>query len=82
VTHVELWHSIDADDATESLESCAHGLGADEAAHRLDEHGLNQLEGGEGPGKLTILVNQSRSPLISVLLIAGIVATGLPRRSP
>jgi magnesium-transporting ATPase (P-type) len=68
------WHALDPDEVAGALDSDEEGLDADGARQRLNEHGPNELETDEGPGALAILANQFRSPLITILLVAGIVA--------
>jgi calcium-translocating P-type ATPase len=68
------WHAQEPQAAAQALDTGEDGLAADDAARRLDEHGPNTLEEDTGPNAITILVNQFRSPLIVILLVAGVVA--------
>ena len=49
------------------------GLSSQEVSRRLEEHGQNIFEASESSGKLKIVIDQLMSPLILVLIVAGIV---------
>lgn len=53
--------------------SLSEGLSTQEAASRLSAYGRNALKSSEGPGKLRTFLNQLKSPLIFILIAAGIV---------
>jgi magnesium-transporting ATPase (P-type) len=67
------WHAESAGDVVDRLGSGDAGLSTDEAGHRLDVHGPNQLEEEPPPHPLVVLVRQFRSPLIYILLAAAAV---------
>jgi magnesium-transporting ATPase (P-type) len=67
------WHAEAAGDVVEQLGSGDAGLSADEASHRLEVHGPNQLEEEPPPHPLMVLLRQFRSPLIYILLAAAAV---------
>ena len=73
-TAVTTWHTLDGAEAVERLESDARrGLDPDDAARRLDEHGPNVLREAERtPGWVTLL-SQFQSPLIYILMLAGLL---------
>ncbi len=50
-----------------------NGLSAQEAKNRLDEYGRNTFEASKKTGKIKIFLNQLKSPLVLVLIIAGLV---------
>ncbi len=56
------------------LGSTASGLSADEAAHRLDQHGPNRLAAGEGGNALRLLLRQYESPLVLILVFGALVS--------
>jgi P-type Ca2+ transporter type 2C len=56
----------------EGLESAKEGLSSQEAKQRLEKHGKNELPGKKPPSFLKVLLHQFKSPLIYILLIAGI----------
>jgi magnesium-transporting ATPase (P-type) len=70
-------HSVDIDQAIASLQSSAHGLCHGEAQRRLDAIGPNSLPRGEPPTLLAVFLQQFKSPLIYVLLIAALVSLAL-----
>jgi Ca2+-transporting ATPase len=59
--------------ALSELGASEHGLTEDEARERLSQAGPNRLAEGERIGLLKIVLNQFRSPLIYILLIAAVV---------
>jgi magnesium-transporting ATPase (P-type) len=68
------WHAMPLEEVIDHLSSDAeHGLSADESARRLEEHGANELQGDEGTPWWTTLLDQFRSPLITILLAAGVL---------
>lgn len=68
------WHSLGEEDALKRLESSREGLTQREAARRLAEYGPNQLPVKKPPTLLVIFIHQFLSPLIYVLLAAGVIA--------
>ncbi|MBI3978599.1 MAG: HAD-IC family P-type ATPase [Chloroflexi bacterium] len=68
------WHQISVDQALAQLETGWEGLSDQEAARRLAQLGPNELAAEERPLPLAIVLRQIRSPLISILIAAGIVA--------
>jgi magnesium-transporting ATPase (P-type) len=64
---------LDADALVEELRSGRDGLSGAEAARRHEAFGPNELEVSGGKSPLVVLLNQFRSPLITILLIAAAV---------
>jgi magnesium-transporting ATPase (P-type) len=63
------WHGLQADDLFQRLDTDPHtGLSSDEARHRLETHGPNQLTPARGIGPIKRLSLQFHQPLIYVLL--------------
>jgi magnesium-transporting ATPase (P-type) len=68
------WHAMAVDEVAEALAvSTIDGLSPEEASERLAEHGPNELVAEEARGNLEILIAQFTSPLIYILLVAGVV---------
>ena len=67
-------HAYSAEHLLSKLHSSRHGLSSQEARLRLDQYGRNTLPQPKSPGLLLIFVNQFRSPLIYVLLLAAVVS--------
>lgn len=71
---VTLWHSLGAEEIFRKLASSSRGLDTEEAATRLHEYGKNILPTRKPPGLAEIVLHQFKSPLIYILLIAGIIS--------
>ncbi|WP_284740563.1 cation-translocating P-type ATPase [Amycolatopsis sp. RTGN1] len=72
--HPEAWHAQPPAAVAERLGvDPSRGLGADEAAERLNRFGANAVTAPSGPGLLLRLLRQFHDPLIYVLLLAGAV---------
>ncbi len=68
------WHALPADDAAEKLASPDGGLPDAEVARRREIFGENALPQKRPPTVLEIFLRQFTSPLIYVLLVAGIIS--------
>ncbi len=75
--HSEAWHSLTKDKLREILDTDLEGLNGEEAERRLQEFGRNTLPAPEPPSLLEVILHQFKSPLIYVLLAAGIVALAM-----
>ncbi len=72
------WHALEAAEAAVRLGVDPHvGLTADEAAERAAVHGPNALAAEPERSSLDIALAQFRSPLIAILLVAGVVTIAL-----
>ncbi|MEX2144860.1 MAG: HAD-IC family P-type ATPase [Candidatus Spechtbacterales bacterium] len=71
-TQKQFYH-ISSDKVLENLKTSRRGLSDKEAQKRLEEIGPNVLEEKERITNLQILLNQFKSPLIFILLVAGSV---------
>ena len=69
--------ALDADGALAELGSGPRGIAAAEAERRLQRFGPNELPEERPTGAATIAIRQFRSPLIYILLIAGLVTVAL-----
>lgn len=67
------FYKLTHDAIFEHLHTAEKGLSEKEARRRLEVHGLNVIEETEGRGLLGIFLSQFKSPLIFILLIAGIM---------
>ncbi|KUG20327.1 MAG: HAD-IC family P-type ATPase [Methanomicrobiaceae archaeon] len=72
--HAVPWHALREDEVMQKLQSSLQGLTEDEAAERLEEYGKNALPAHLPPTLLRIFLRQFASPLIYVLLAAGIIS--------
>ncbi|HPS21833.1 MAG TPA: HAD-IC family P-type ATPase [Methanoregulaceae archaeon] len=68
------WHALDEDEIYSYLETSRGGLAAEEAGIRLAQYGPNILPARKPPGVLAIIVHQFKSPLIYILLAAGLIS--------
>jgi magnesium-transporting ATPase (P-type) len=68
------WHALEVPEVAERLDvDLDEGLTTDDAGHRLDEHGPNELATEEPRSDLEIVLAQFKSPLIYILLVAAVV---------
>ncbi|RQH02423.1 cation-translocating P-type ATPase [Natrarchaeobius oligotrophus] len=67
------WHSRPLEDVYAALETTDRGLDPAEARRRLEREGANEIEAGEGITPLQILVEQYKTALIWVLVVAAAV---------
>ncbi|MFC1700625.1 cation-translocating P-type ATPase [Patescibacteria group bacterium] len=73
----EQWHSLPIEKVFIKLKSRLEGLSPGEVKERLSKSGLNKLPEEIPPSKLILFIRQLASPLIYILLIAGIVTFAL-----
>jgi magnesium-transporting ATPase (P-type) len=71
------WHALHDADVLARTRSCRQGLTSGEAAARLGQYGPNLLPGKSPPGLATIFVHQFLSPLIYILIVAGLVSLAI-----
>lgn len=72
------WHSLRADDTIKKLETeLEQGLSSQEAGERLNKYGHNQLQEKSRPSFLALVLNQLKSFVIGVLLVASIISAVL-----
>jgi magnesium-transporting ATPase (P-type) len=71
------WHALETAEVQRKLRSTAEGLAPFEAAERLIEYGPNALPAARPPGLPRIVLHQFLSPLIYVLLVAGVVSLAI-----
>jgi Ca2+-transporting ATPase len=66
------WHSMNTGEVLESLNSGPNGLTEEEAKHRLQEYGLNELVTEKRATPLKLLLTQFKNILIVILIVATI----------
>lgn len=67
------WYQLSVKEVLQRLEASENGLSNAEAKQRIAHYGPNKLAEEEKISKLKILLHQFTSPLIYILLIAGVV---------
>ena len=68
------WHSKSIGEVLTSLNSHKNGLSKEEAKNRLMEYGPNEIKSEEGITPITIFINQFKSILIIILIIAASIS--------
>ena len=71
---VKAWHNFSIKEAFEKLKTRMDGLSEEEALKRLKRFGLNEIPSEKSFSKIKVFLNQFKSPLIYILIIAGVVA--------
>jgi len=69
-----LWHSKSIEEVLESFNSDRRGLSKEEAYDRLMKYGLNELKSEERVTPFTIFINQFKSILIIILIVAAVIS--------
>ena len=77
----EAAHSQDVEETFKAVGSSPDGLQRDEAAERLQRFGRNALPTAASASLLGVFLRQFLSPLIYVLLVAGVVSLALGERT-
>ncbi len=72
-TKSDNWHSLNIKEVLHSLKSSKLGLSTEEAEKRLKKYGKNKLPKKKKFSQLEIALNQLKSPLVYILLIAALV---------
>ena len=67
------WYQKEIEETIHSLESSLEGISEAEAKVRIQKYGPNKLAEDVRTSRLKILLNQFRSPLIYILVVAGVV---------
>ena len=68
------WHTLEATDVLKLLTASEQGLRIDEAHSRLEKFGPNALPKKGAPSVAEVFLRQFKSPLIYILLAAGVVS--------
>lgn len=66
--------SLTIEDSLKELNTSRDGLNIKEAENRLDKHGKNKLPGKKAVKIWQVILNQVKSPLIYILIAAGILS--------
>lgn len=69
-----IWHNLEINQIFEILHSGKDGLSEEEVKKRQKKYGLNILPKKPPLSKLTIFVNQFKSPLVYILIIAALIS--------
>ncbi len=67
------WHTKTSSELFQILNTNEHGLSKEEARRRLQKYGLNKLPETKAEKIITIFLRQFQSPLIYILLVAGLI---------
>jgi Ca2+-transporting ATPase len=68
------WHSLPIEDVYTRLGTSGRGLLGEEVARRRERDGPNALPAARPPGPVEIVLHQVKSPLIYILLLAGVIS--------
>ncbi|MCK5413168.1 MAG: cation-transporting P-type ATPase [Candidatus Pacebacteria bacterium] len=68
------WHNLSIKDVLEKLKSSHEGLASDKAERRLKKYGKNALPTKKKFTALVIFLNQFKSPLVYILLVAALIS--------
>lgn len=71
------WHNLSGDAVREELQTDLQGLDPSQVEERLLAFGRNTLPAPKPPTLLRVILHQFASPLIYILLIAGVVAMAI-----
>jgi magnesium-transporting ATPase (P-type) len=71
------WHTMDHSVVLARLDASLSGLNEDEASLRLEQYGRNSLPSKAPPGLGLIFLHQFLSPLIYILIVAGVVSLAI-----
>ncbi|MDR5898376.1 cation-transporting P-type ATPase [Halomonas vilamensis] len=69
-----IWHSINAEEALQQLESSAEGLSTQESQARLEKYGSNRLQQEQGRSWYQRLLDQFNNILMMILLVAALAS--------
>jgi magnesium-transporting ATPase (P-type) len=75
------WYALQPDEAVVRLETVSNGLTDSEAGRRLELWGPNEVEAEQPLSRLSLVLHQFRSPLIYLLLAAGVITLALDHYS-
>lgn len=74
------FHNIPIKSCLDQLKTSENGLTNKEAKKRSQKYGLNTLPAKKPLGKIVILLSQFKSPMIYILLLAGVISLFLKER--
>lgn len=67
------WHSLEEEKIFDVLKTSKNGLSENEAFLRLKRYGLNKLPEEKPISKFSLFLKQFKSPLVFILVIAGVI---------
>ncbi|MBY9009983.1 MAG: cation-translocating P-type ATPase [Candidatus Lokiarchaeota archaeon] len=68
------WHSLEISEVFKDLNTTPRGLSIKEVENRLISHGFNELKGSKKISPLKVFLNQFKSILILILIVATIIS--------
>ena len=68
------WHSLEISEVFKELNTSPRGLSIKEAENRLIPHGFNELKGSKKVSPFKVFLNQFKSILIIILIVATIIS--------
>lgn len=71
------WYQIGIKEILHRLNTSEKGLSSEEARERVEKYGANRLADEEKINRLKIFIHQFASPLIYILIIAGVITLAL-----
>ncbi len=71
------WHSQDTEEVFKRLGTSPDGLEKPQAAQRLKDYGLNELEAEKKTSKLVLLAQKIKNPIILVLIVAAVISLSI-----
>ncbi len=67
------WYQVGIKEVLHKLNTSEKGLSSEEAKRRIEKYGVNRLAEEEKINRLKIFIHQFASPLIYILIIAGVI---------
>lgn len=77
VRDTRLWHTLPEDQVLTELQVTLEGLTGHEAAQRQQRYGRNELPAAKPVTLRDVILHQFKSPLIYILLLAGVVSIAI-----
>ncbi|MFP4014455.1 MAG: cation-translocating P-type ATPase [Chitinispirillaceae bacterium] len=68
------WYQMSTHEVLDRTKSSKEGLSSQEVQKRLEQYGRNKLPTKKAPSVFTLILRQFKSPLIYILLVAGIIS--------
>jgi Mg2+-importing ATPase len=72
--------NLPADQILQELQTAPQGLNKAEAARRLSVYGANQIKPHKASGLITLFINQFKSPIVLILIVAAFLSVFLHDR--
>jgi Ca2+-transporting ATPase len=71
------WHALTVEESFSKLGSSNRGLSSVEASTKLQTHGANELEEERKAGKLALLLEKIKNPIVIVLIFAAVISLAI-----